>query len=235
MKALVVHAHPEATSFVTAMRDVVVATLQKSSVEVLQSDLYNLNFNPVLSPEDFKAPKNPSRTTFALEQRHGYETRTLSDDIMIEIDKLMSVELVIFTFPMFWFSLPAILKGWIDRVFISGPFYGGLRIYGNGGLKGKKALAAFSLGGREYMFGPRAIHGELESGMLRHFLQGALGYVGFDVIQPFIAYHVPYISTEERSKILENLADYVSNIERHPLMQMPDLALYDQRFKPFDE
>jgi NAD(P)H dehydrogenase (quinone) len=235
MKALVVHAHSEANSFVSAMRDAVVARLQDSGAEVLQSDLYKMGFNPVLSPRDFGSRKDPDHLTYALEQRHGYETKTLSADILAEIEKVLAADLVVFTFPIFWFSVPAILKGWIDRVLISGPFYGGLRIYGNGGLKGKKALAVFSLGGREYMFGPKAIHGDLETGMLRHFLQGVLGYVGFDVVEPFVGYHTPYITQDERTAILGDLSSYVGTIDRQPLMPMPDLARYDQFFKPLDD
>jgi putative NADPH-quinone reductase len=43
------------------------------------------------------------------------------------------------------------------------------------------------------MFGPQSIHGELETGMLRHFFQGTLGYVGLAMHQPFVAYHVPSV------------------------------------------
>jgi NAD(P)H dehydrogenase (quinone) len=39
---------------------------------------------------------------------------------------------------MYWTSVPAILKGWIDRVFVSGIFYGGKRFYNRGGMVGKK-------------------------------------------------------------------------------------------------
>lgn len=231
-RALIVHAHSEADSFVTAMRDTVRNELVRAGYEILESDLYALGFNPVLSPSDFPDRKNPEHLVYALEQRHGYETETLPDDIMLEIRKVLDADLIVFTFPVFWFSVPAILKGWIDRVFISGPFYGGRRIYGHGGLRGKRALAVFSLGGREHMFGPGSLHGELESGMLRHFFQGSLGYVGFDVVEPFIAFHAPYLDQEGRSKILSELREHIEDLGNLAVLPMPDLGAFDANFTP---
>lgn len=230
--ALIVHAHSEADSFVTAMRDTIAARLAADGWEVTQSDLYAIGFNPVLSPADFSARKDPEHLVYALEQRHAYETGTIAHDISLEISKILAADLVVFTFPLFWFGVPAILKGWIDRVFVSGTFYRGRHIYGSGGMAGKRAFAAFSLGGREHMFGPGAIHGELVTGMLRPFFQGALGYVGFDVIEPFVAYHVPYLSLEGRQAILASLESVVAHLGERKLLEKPDLAAFDAQFSP---
>src|SRR3546814_988437 len=51
-----------------------------------------------------------------------------------------------------------------SRVFVSGLFYGGKTVYSRAGMVGKRATAAFSLGGREYMFGPDGLHGPLVDG-----------------------------------------------------------------------
>lgn len=232
MKVLFVHAHSEPDSFTTAMRDTLVEALSGQGAEVLHSDLYAMGFNPVLSPADFGERAHRDHLTYALEQRHGFETGTLAPDILTEIGKVRAADLIVFTFPIFWFSVPAILKGWIDRVFVSGPFYGGLRIYANGGLAGKRALAAFSLGGQGYMFGPEGIHGELQTGMLRHFLQGVLGYVGLSVLEPFAAYHTPYIAREDREALLAALRTHVADLDALPAMPMPDLSRFDRFFVP---
>ncbi|TZG28145.1 NAD(P)H-dependent oxidoreductase [Sphingomonas montanisoli] len=232
MKALIVHAHSESDSFVAAMRDAAVAALIAQGAEIAQSDLYAMGFNPVLSPADFGSRKNEAHLTYALEQRYNYDAGTLAPDIVAEIEKVLAADLIVFTFPVFWFSVPAILKGWIDRVFISGPFYGGRRVYGAGPLKGKKALAAFSLGGREHMFGPGSIHGELETGMLRHFFQGALGYVGCDVLEPFVAWHTPYVTHDARVAMLDALGGYVAGWGSLPVLPMPDLTRFDDSFAP---
>lgn len=57
-----------------------------------------------------------------------------------ELDKLLACDLLVLSFPVFWFSVPAILKGWIDRVLVSGSVYGGMRFYDRGGFKGKRAV-----------------------------------------------------------------------------------------------
>lgn len=82
------------------------------------------------------------------------------------------------------------------------------------------------------MFGPHHLHGQLERGMLRHFLQGALGYVGLAVLEPFVAYHVPYLDISARADLLERLADYVDRLDDMPVMAMPDLAQFGPDFSP---
>lgn len=232
MKVLLVHAHSEGDSFVSAMRDVIISTFEARGDTVVLSDLYAMKFNPVSGPEDFGERSDPSHLTYALEQRHGYERGTIAPDIQAEIAKVLDADIVGFTFPLYWFGTPAILKGWIDRVFISGTFYGGKRLYGNGGMAGKKAFAAFSLGGREYMFGDDSLHGPLATGMMKHFFQGTLGYAGFSVVEPFIAHHVPYLPLEDRQKCLGELGDYVRGIDARPVMKMPDLKDFGPRFEP---
>jgi len=203
MKVLIVHAHPEPQSFTAALRDQAIATLQAQGHEVQVSDLYAMNWNPVASASDFTSRENPDYLVYALEQRLGVKSQSIAADIRQELDKLLWADLLILNFPIFWFSAPAMLKGWIDRVLVSGVCYGGKRFYDQGGLAGKKALVTVTLGGREHMFGEGAIHGPLED-MLRPILRGTLAYVGFEVLEPFVAWHVPYISAEARQDFLRS-------------------------------
>lgn len=228
--ALLVHAHSETGSFVTAMRNRIAETLQADGYTILHSDLYEMDWNPVLSPKDFGSRTNEDHLVYALEQRRGFKDGSLAADILIEIEKVQRADLVVFTFPLFWFNLPAILKGWIDRVFVSGTFYGGKTIYQRGGMVGKTATAAFSLGGRRDMFGPDSVHGPLVDGFLRSFFQGSLGYVGFEVIEPYVAYQVPYLSDDERRACLNDLSASFHALDSRPRVQMPDLTLFDERF-----
>jgi NAD(P)H dehydrogenase (quinone) len=232
MRVHLVHAHPEPRSFVAAMRDVMLGGFRAQGAEVTLADLYAMRFNPVASAADFQARRNDAHLTYALEQRHAYATGTLAPDITAEVERVLAADLLAFTFPIFWFSVPAILKGWIDRVLLSGPFYGGRRLYGRGGLAGKRAFAAMSLGGRPHMFGPGGIHGELETGMLRHFFQGTLGYVGLAVHRPFTAYHVPYIDASARAALLAELAQAVRELDRRAYLPMPDMADFDELLAP---
>jgi NAD(P)H dehydrogenase (quinone) len=168
---------------------------------------------------------------YALEQRNSYESGSLSPDIAFEVEKLNRADLIVLSFPLFWFSVPAILKGWIDRVLLSGLCYGGRRFYDRGGLRGKKMLAAITLGGRESMFGEDAIHGEIDV-MLRPLLRGTFYYVGCDVLPPFFAWHVPYITAEARQEYLEKYRARLASIENDMPLRFPSLDQFDERMMP---
>ncbi len=81
------------------------------------------------------------------------------------------------------------------------------------------------------MFGQDAVHGEI-NGMLRHLLQGTLGYCGFQVLQPFYAYHIPYISDEDRKRWLEDYRSFLGAVETLPHIPMPTLANFDDVLRP---
>ncbi|THG86323.1 NAD(P)H-dependent oxidoreductase [Pseudomonas sp. A-1] len=231
MNVLIVHAHNEPRSFNSALKDCAVEQLSAAGHEVQVSDLHAMDWNPVASAADFGSRANPDYLVYALEQRHNYEAGTLAPDIAAEIAKVQWCNLLILNFPLYWFSMPAILKGWIDRVMISGVFYGGRRIYDRGGMCGKRALVTLTLGGREHMFGSEAIHGEIET-LLRPLLQGSLAYCGFEVLPPFIGYHVPYVSAEVRGQILADYRQHLGALDSQEPLRFPSLADYDERLMP---
>ncbi|MDA7949625.1 MAG: NAD(P)H-dependent oxidoreductase [Hyphomicrobiaceae bacterium] len=231
MKILVVSAHPEPKSFNTAMRDEGIATLREAGHEVVLSDLYAMDFDPVARASDFQERSDGNYLNYALEQRRNMENGTLSPDIKDELEKVLECDMLLLNFPVFWFSVPAIMKGWIDRVFVSGKMYGGRRFYDRGGLRGKKALVAVTIGSRQHMFGEDAIHGPFGE-MFRHLLQGTLHYVGFDVLPPYIAWHVPYISHEERGDILRSYRRYLQSIDQLRPIEFPSLNDFDELLRP---
>jgi NAD(P)H dehydrogenase (quinone) len=231
MKVLIVHAHPEPKSFSSALKFAAVDVFQEGGHEVHVSDLYAMRFNPVASADDFGKRANPDYCVYALEQRNGVSTKTISPDIQIELDKLMECDLLVLNFPLFWFSTPAILKGWIDRVLVSGAVYGGTRFYDRGGLRGKRAIVSVTLGGQQHMFGNDGIHGSLE-GMLRHPLQGTLAYTGLDVLAPFVGWHVPYATNEDRLALLNAWRERLRSLENETPLSFPSLDHFDEQLYP---
>lgn len=230
-RAHIVYAHPEPNSFVASMRDLTKETLEKQGWQTSLTDLQAIGFNPVASAADFGTRSRPDYLVYSLEQRHAWENKTIDPQIAAEVEAVRNADLLVLVFPIFWYSMPAQLKGWIDRVFLSGVFYGGTRVYDRGGMRGKNALVVSSLGGRDYMFAPGSIHGELKD-MLKHILQGTLGYVGYSVYEPFFAYHVPYVDDAERAGMLMKLFYAIENIETRPVLPMPSLDDFDDQFRP---
>ncbi|MBC2659013.1 NAD(P)H-dependent oxidoreductase [Pseudomonas sp. MSSRFD41] len=231
MNVLIVHAHPEPQSFTAALRDQARSTLQALGHQVQVSDLYAMDWNPVASAADFARRDNPEYLVYALEQRVGVKNGGIAADIQGELDKLLWADLLILNFPVYWFSVPAMLKGWIDRVLVSGVCYGGKRFYDQGGLVGKKALLSLTLGGREHMFGQGAIHGPLED-MLRPLLRGTLAYVGCQVLEPFVAWHVPYISQDAREGFLAQYRQRLERIDEEQPLVFPRLEQFDDALYP---
>lgn len=231
MNVLIVHAHPEPKSFTSSMKDVAVEVLTQQGHQVVVSDLYAMNWNPVASAADFGQRGNAEYMNYALEQRANLDADALAPDIQAELYKLMAADLVILSFPLYWFSVPAIMKGWIDRVFVSGRVYGGRRVYNKGGLVGKRAVLALTCGGRDYMLSEGGIHGDI-TGILKPVLQGSLGYAGMTVLPPFVGYHVPYLSDEQRQEIMQSYRDYLTRLDDLTPLPMPDLSQFDAQMKP---
>lgn len=231
MNVLIVHAHNEPQSFNATLKDLAVTELGMLGHTVQVSDLYAMKWNPVASPADFGNRANPDYLVYALEQRHNHADRTLAPDIKSELDKLLWADLVIFNFPIYWFSMPAIMKGWIDRVFVSGAVYGGKRFYDRGGLAGKKAMLCITIGGQPHMLVEGGVHGPLED-MLRPILRGTLAYAGMSVLPPFVGYHVPYISHEARSAILEEYRQRLHGLEAVQPLKFVTLDQFDEKMNP---
>ncbi|MCY1528535.1 Glutathione-regulated potassium-efflux system ancillary protein KefF [compost metagenome] len=231
MHILIVQAHNEPQSFNAAMKNLAVEELRAQGHCVDVSDLYEMKWNPVASAADFGKRANSEYLTYALEQRHNHSQQTLAPDIQGELDKLLKADLVIFNFPIYWFSMPAIMKGWIDRVLVSGVCYGGKRFYDQGGLVGKKAMLAITVGGQPHMLVRDGVHGELND-MLRPILRGTLAYTGMAVLPTFVAHHVPYISPEARATLLEEYRQHLRSLDTLETLTFVSLSQFDEKLHP---
>ena len=188
MNALIVFAHPEPHSFNGALRDVAAATLSALGHAVDVSDLYAEGFDASEGPAHY-APRQDAGVFSALgEQRHAYRHGTLAPDVRREIERLERAHLVIFQFPLWWHAQPAILKGWFDRVFVSGGLYTSTMRYDRGYFRGRRALVSMTTGAPAESFGPGARGGDLET--LLWPIQYSLHYMGFTVLPPFLAHGV---------------------------------------------
>uniref|UniRef100_A0A8D2JS40 NAD(P)H dehydrogenase [quinone] 1 n=1 Tax=Sciurus vulgaris TaxID=55149 RepID=A0A8D2JS40_SCIVU len=132
-RALIVLAHSERTSFNYAMKEAAVEVLKRNGWEVAESDLYAMNFNPIISRKDITGKlKDPENFQYTVESCLAYKEGCLSPDIVAEQKKLEAADLVIFQFPLQWFGVPAILKGWFERVLVGEFAYTYAAMYDNG-------------------------------------------------------------------------------------------------------
>lgn len=222
MKVFVVYWHPEPRSFNAAMFQTACATLTAAGHEVRISDLHEMRFDPVSSRKNFTTVKDPNYLKPQIEEMHATEMNGFSEDIESEIRKIEWCELMIWQFPLWWFGLPAVLKGWVDRVFAMGRTYGGGRIYQSGVFCGKRALLSLTTGGPEDAYRKGAFNGDI-AGILRPVHRGMLQFVGFDVLEPQIVYGPVRLTDEQRK---QQLAAYAVRLQQIARESPIDVGIY---------
>lgn len=187
-----VSAHPEPRSLNGNLRRDAIRHLRGTGCAVLESDLYALDWDPVVRSRDGGHGRHGKPTHFkvSVDTRRAYLENTQPAEITREQNKLRQADAVVVQFPLWWYGMPAILKGWFDRVFISGFAFGpdpatGRRLrFEQGPFVGKRALVVTTLGDRPKSIGPRGKSGEL-SELLFGLLHGTFAYTGMSVLPPW--------------------------------------------------
>jgi NAD(P)H dehydrogenase (quinone) len=131
VKHLVILAHPREGSFTRRVAATYVETVRSLGQQVVLRDLYAMGFNPIASADDIAAMR----------------TGRIAEDVQIEMAHVRDADVITFIAPVWWISMPAIMKGWIDRVLVFGFAYG----YGpdkrvTGLLPGKRGMVFTSSG-----------------------------------------------------------------------------------------
>ncbi|GAA5234906.1 NAD(P)H-dependent oxidoreductase [Verticiella sediminum] len=195
MNVLLVYAHPEPRSLNGSIKDFSVGRLQRNGHTVQVSDLYAMQWKGTLDAQDDTAYRAGTRFDASADSLQAFRNGTQSADIAREQEKLRWADALILQFPLWWYSMPAILKGWIDRVYACGFAYGvgehsdtrwGER-FGEGVMAGKRAMLVVTTGGWESHYAPRGINGPIDD-ILFPIQHGILFYPGFDVLAPHVIY-----------------------------------------------
>jgi len=198
MNIFIVYAHAEPKSFNGAMFRAAQETLQGAGHLVAVSDLYAMKFDPVSDRRNFTTVKDPGFFKQQIEEMHATDVGGFAPDIEAELRKMEGCDLMIWQFPLWWFGLPGILKGWADRVFAMGRTYGGDRFYENGVFKGKRALLSVTTGGPGAVYEKGGWNGDINA-ILRPIQRGILRFTGWDVLAPTIVFSPVRVSDEERA------------------------------------
>lgn len=186
MKHLIVYAHPRKESFNHAILETAVTGLEKKGHEVVVRDLYAIGFQAVVSSSEIIGGT--------------------SEDIEREQEHLKWADVITFIYPIWWTGLPAILKGYIERVFTYGFAYKYVDGVQMGLLKGKKAVIIHTQG---------KSHAEYAASGMDQALRltsdkGIFEYCGFDVMYHIVFDAVQASDENTRRGWLEQIADMAS-------------------------
>ena len=216
MNLLSIVAHPERRSFASALAQTALdCGAEAQAAEII--DLYADAFDPVSDRRNFRTVKDPNYFKQQLEERFARDSDGFVEDISLYQRKISRADLVVFCFPLWWGGMPAIMKGFVDKVFASGFAYGGGRMYESGVFRGKRCLLAITTGSREERFVTHADNegafGSLEQ-ILFPIRRNIFEFVGMDVLEPFIVHSPAQMSADERKATLERFKLRIANIGR---------------------
>lgn len=183
---LIVYCNPNPKSLSSAYRDALVELTEMSANPVNVRDLYNIGFSPVLEMRDFDAVK------------HGQ----IPAEVKVEQDYVMWANLITFVYPVWWAGMPALMKGYIDRVFMKGFAYtmddeGHLK-----GLLGDKKVVILNNMGFPYAYYEKV--GMLDS-MKQATDEGIFKFCGMEVVEHRFFGHLDAASKAEREGHVEVL------------------------------
>lgn len=219
MNILWIFAHPEPRSFNGALRDHGVGWLENAGHRVRHSDLYAMGWKATADAGDFVDHDPRDRLYYGADSEARYRAGTLSEDIQAEHAKLAWADHVIIQFPLWWYSTPAILTGWFDRVLTKGFAYGvpdpenpgQMMRYGDGPMSGKRAMLVVTAGGRETAFGARGVNGDMEE-LLFSLQHGTLWYIGMEVLPPLVTYGANRVDDASFTSVADQLTRRLSRL-----------------------
>lgn len=234
MNVLIVFAHPEARSFNGALKDTAVDTLTDQGHNVQVSDLYSMRWKSQLDQHDIPGERNSADFFNApAEQEKMERTTGATPDVRTEQEKMQWCDLMIFQFPVWWFGMPAILKGWVDRTFTRGFAYKSGQKYDSGVFRGKRAMICATTGTASSLYEPDGIDGDINH-ILWPIHNGIFHYAGFDVLPPFMAWSADNTSPTVREGYLNQWADRLKGIGDEKPLYFHSREDYgqDQRLRP---
>lgn len=183
-QVLVINGHPDKQSYNYVLSEAYINGASKTGVSLTQLNLADLSFNPNL--------------------QFGYRKRTqLEPDLLDAIEKIKNADHIVWVYPMWWFGSPAIMKGFIDRVFLPGIMFD----YVEGKampkklLKGKSAriiITADTPRWYDFLF--------LKSPAINQFKKGTLEFCGISPVKVTYLASMKDSSSEQRIKWIEKVS-----------------------------
>jgi NAD(P)H dehydrogenase (quinone) len=212
MKVLIVHCHPDSASFNEALTTRAKSVLTTLGHDVEITDLYAQDWFAASGRNNFTTIADTGAYNQQAEEHYAVMNNGFAKDVAVEIEKLRLCDLLILQFPMWWGSMPALMKGWIDRVFARGVAYDYGQWYDKGLLRGKKAMVSVTTGGGSSMYETDGLNGDINL-LLAPIHHNTLHFCGFDVLPPFVVWQAGGATSEERTTTLDKYQEHLRNIE----------------------
>ena len=202
MNVLLVYVHQEPTSFTCALKDAAQDALTAAGHHVEVSDLYGEGFNPVAGRHDFTTTHDASRFHYQNEQGHAHANAGFAPDLVREQQRVLKADLIVWIYPIWWGGVPAILKGWFDRVMAFGFAYADGKRFDSGFFKDKTGLLCLTTGGTVERFSAGNVYGPIDQVLYptQHLM---VDYLGMKSNPPFVAYAAPRIDAAGREAYLQ--------------------------------
>lgn len=216
MKILSVYAHHEPTSYTAALKNVAASVLTSQGHEYFESDLYGSGFEAKAEKFDF-ITSTGGHFNYMLNQRYAAEaSMSFAADIKQEIQKIKAADIIIFHTPIWWLSVPAILKGWFDRVLAMGVAWNGGQIYEKGLLRGKSVMMCVVAGGPQDYYRIDGKHQATMLQILHPIHHGTFAFCGMDVIEPFVVYNSLGMDEPARDAVLKEYQFKIEHLVDSP-------------------
>lgn len=198
MKVLIVYCHPRKESLNYSILKVSKETLEKNGHEVVVRDLYGMKFNPVLEGDDAIHIEN---------NKFVRNNAEFPKDVKIEMDYILGADLLMYIYPIWWNGFPAMLKGYVDRVFQHGFAYSFESDEPRKNFSGKKALFIHTTGQPQDT--PEA------KLLTERIISTTSGWMfnsnDVEVLDHLVYGRVPYLNPQELNEIL---LDVKANIQK---------------------
>lgn len=154
-----------------------------------------------------------------LELRSLYELYPAFDiDVSVEQERLTAHELVIWQHPMYWYSVPSLLKHYFDKVLARGWAYG----TGGTALRGKSCLWVVTAGGDDHTFSPRGMHEHPFESFVPVVEQTAR-FCGMRWLEPLVVLGSHRISEQALGDFAAQYRERLSTLLQQPGLQQPGL------------
>lgn len=185
MKHLIIYSHPNPASFNHAILETARKALEANGGEVAVRDLYAVNFDPALKGSDFEMLMSGN----------------VPADINKEQDYIRWADNMVFIYPIWWVGMPAMIKGYIDRVFTPGFAFS----------IGANGIEKLLTGKKGVIFNTQGQPGEYYEacGMFDSLKKtsdfGIFEFCGIDITHHLFFPSVPYVDDAARKGYLEEV------------------------------